>query len=73
MESQTLTARQSEILEIIREYVTETGRPPSRPELAKLLGIASHTEAGRAWVVMTAVTSDDMDCRRRIAVPTSPL
>ena len=37
----TLTARQAEILEIIREYVAETGRPPSRPELAKLLGIAS--------------------------------
>ena len=37
----TLTARQAEILEIIREYVAETGRPPSRPELAKILGIAS--------------------------------
>ena len=40
MESQ-LTARQAEILEIIRSYLTENGRPPSRPELAKLLGIAS--------------------------------
>ena len=40
MESQ-LTARQSEILEIIREYIAEAGMPPSRPELAKLLGIAS--------------------------------
>ena len=40
MESQ-LTARQAEILEIIRNYVAETGRPPSRPELAKMLGIAS--------------------------------
>ena len=37
----TLTARQAEILEIIRAYVAETGRPPSRPELAKMLGIAS--------------------------------
>ena len=36
-----LTARQSEILEIIRNYVAETGRPPSRPELAKMLGISS--------------------------------
>jgi repressor LexA len=36
-----LTARQAEILEIIRSHVAETGRPPSRPELAKLLGIAS--------------------------------
>src|SRR5688500_6604151 len=36
-----LTARQAEILEIIRNYIAETGRPPSRPELAKLLGIAS--------------------------------
>lgn len=40
MESQ-LTARQAEILEIIRNYIAETGRPPSRPELAKMLGIAS--------------------------------
>src|SRR3954469_23826767 len=36
-----LTARQAEILEVIRGYVAETGRPPSRPELAKMLGIAS--------------------------------
>lgn len=36
-----LTARQAEILEVIRGYVAETGRPPSRPELARLLGIAS--------------------------------
>ena len=36
-----LTARQAEILEVIRGYVAETGRPPSRPELAKLLGISS--------------------------------
>src|SRR5512132_3259022 len=40
MESQ-LTARQAEILQLIREYVAETGMPPSRPELAKMLGIAS--------------------------------
>ena len=36
-----LTARQAEILEVIRTYVADTGRPPSRPELARLLGIAS--------------------------------
>src|SRR5436190_23489061 len=36
-----LTARQAEILEVIRNHVAETGMPPSRPELAKLLGIAS--------------------------------
>jgi repressor LexA len=36
-----LTARQAEILEVIRGYVAETGMPPSRPELAKMLGIAS--------------------------------
>jgi repressor LexA len=36
-----LTARQAEILEVIRGYVAEEGRPPSRPELAKMLGIAS--------------------------------
>lgn len=36
-----LTARQAEILEVIRNHVAETGMPPSRPELAKILGIAS--------------------------------
>jgi len=40
MESE-LTPRQAEILEVIRGYVAETGRPPSRPELAKILGISS--------------------------------
>jgi repressor LexA len=36
-----LTARQAQILQVIRDYVTDKGMPPSRPELAKLLGIAS--------------------------------
>src|SRR5437764_610092 len=36
-----LTARQSEILDAIRRYIAEEQRPPSRPELARLLGIAS--------------------------------
>lgn len=36
-----LTPRQAEILQVIREYVAEQGRPPSRPELARMLGIAS--------------------------------
>lgn len=40
METQ-LTERQAEILEVIRVYIADTGRPPSRPELAKLLGISS--------------------------------
>lgn len=41
MENQPLTPRQQEILQAIREHVAETGVPPSRPELAKALGIAS--------------------------------
>ena len=36
-----LTPRQAEILQTLREYVAEHGMPPSRPELARLLGIAS--------------------------------
>ena len=36
-----LTDRQAEILEVIRRHIAETGWPPSRPELAKHLGIAS--------------------------------
>jgi repressor LexA len=37
----TLTARQAEILEVIRRHIAENHRPPSRPELAKSLGVAS--------------------------------
>ena len=37
----TLTARQAQILEAIRRYIAENHRPPSRPELAKRLGLAS--------------------------------
>jgi repressor LexA len=37
----TLTARQAEILEAIREHIVLHHRPPSRPELAKILGLAS--------------------------------
>ena len=36
-----LTPRQAEILQAIREYMAENGMPPSRPELARILGIAS--------------------------------
>jgi repressor LexA len=36
-----LTARQAEILQVIRDHIAEQGRPPSRPELARLLGVAS--------------------------------
>ncbi len=36
-----LTARQLEILEAIRNHIAEHRRPPSRPELARTLGLAS--------------------------------
>jgi repressor LexA len=36
-----LTARQLEILEAIRAHIAEHHRPPSRPELAQTLGLAS--------------------------------
>jgi repressor LexA len=36
-----LTTRQAEILEAIRRHIAEHGRPPSRPELARALGLAS--------------------------------
>lgn len=41
MQTPPLTARQAEILEVIRSHISETGRPPSRSELSKMLGIAS--------------------------------
>jgi len=37
----TLTARQAEILEAIRAHIAEHRRPPSRPELARIMGLAS--------------------------------
>ena len=36
-----LTPRQAEILEAIRTHMGEHGRPPSHPELARVLGLAS--------------------------------
>ena len=41
MENPPLTARQAEILEAIRAHMGEHGRPPSHPELARILGLAS--------------------------------
>lgn len=41
MEEMPLTPRQAEILEAIRLHIAEHQRPPSRPELARTLGIAS--------------------------------
>jgi repressor LexA len=37
----TLTPRQAEILEAIRRHIDENRRPPSHPELARALGLAS--------------------------------
>jgi repressor LexA len=37
----TLTPRQAEILEAVRRHIDEHGRPPSQPELARALGLAS--------------------------------
>jgi len=36
-----LTPRQAEILQAIRAHIADHGRPPSRPELARAMGIAS--------------------------------
>jgi repressor LexA len=36
-----LTPRQAEILQAIRSHIAEHGRPPSQPELARTLGLAS--------------------------------
>src|SRR5258706_11628945 len=36
-----LTPRQAEILEVIRDHIAEHRRPPSQPELARALGLAS--------------------------------
>lgn len=36
-----LTTRQAEILQAIRAHIAEHRRPPSRPELARILGVSS--------------------------------
>ena len=41
MDELPLTPRQAQLLEMIREHIAEEGRPPSHPELARLLGVAS--------------------------------
>ena len=40
-----LTARQAQILELIRQYISETGYPPTRAEIAKELGFRSANAA----------------------------
>lgn len=45
MPQDTLTARQAEILELIRGYVTEEGCPPTRAEIADTLGFRSPNAA----------------------------
>ena len=40
-----LTARQAQILELIRQYIAETGYPPTRAEIAKELGFKSANAA----------------------------
>ena len=40
-----LTARQTEVLDIIRRYLDETGYPPTRAEIAAELGFRSANAA----------------------------
>jgi len=42
---ETLTRRQSEILELIREYLRETGFPPTRAEISARFGFSSPNAA----------------------------
>jgi repressor LexA len=45
MNQSTLTARQAEILELIRSYIAEEGCPPTRAEIADTLGFRSPNAA----------------------------
>jgi len=45
MTNDTLTARQAEILELIRGYIAEEGCPPTRAEIAETLGFRSANAA----------------------------
>ncbi len=42
---QTLTPRQSEVLELIRQYIRDTGYPPTRADIASELGFRSPNAA----------------------------
>ena len=44
-EMRQLTPRQTEILHMIREFITETGMPPTRAEIARALGFKSANAA----------------------------
>ena len=37
----SLTRRQSEVLQVIRNHIEQTGAPPTRAEIAKTLGFRS--------------------------------
>jgi repressor LexA len=45
MPKDTLTARQAEILELIRSHIAEEGCPPTRAEIARILGFRSPNAA----------------------------
>jgi repressor LexA len=45
MTSETLTARQAEILDLIRDHIAEEGCPPTRAEIACMLGFRSANAA----------------------------
>ena len=45
MPKDTLTARQSEILDLIRGYIADEGCPPTRAEIARILGFRSPNAA----------------------------
>ena len=43
--TQLLTARQAQILELIRRYINDTGYPPTRADIAAELGFKSANAA----------------------------
>ncbi|MGB6009188.1 transcriptional repressor LexA [Castellaniella sp.] len=60
-----LTARQSQILDLIIQAITQTGRPPTRAEIARALGFRSANAAEdhlralerKGYILLTAGTS----------------
>jgi len=55
MDESPLTPRQAEILETIRDHIAEHGRPPSRPELARMLGGQSDAARKHAQEMLSMV------------------
>ncbi|WP_298017341.1 transcriptional repressor LexA [uncultured Castellaniella sp.] len=75
-----LTARQSQILDLIIQDITQTGRPPTRAEIARALGFRSANAAEdhlralerKGYILLTAGTSRGIQLTALAQPPAPP-